>query len=340
MNDLAQRLHDGVPEAPALDGLAVRAEGLARRSRGRRRGLAVSGVVAATLVAASLPRFLAPTDDVATAPSPPITPATSAPTCVQPTAVDHDDVTVGRVAWVAFCSPGGSRAAALVSDAVLTDGAAELVAGWRDGARPDTGAGCAEPREATAYSIQVGFTDGTVAGISGASPRGCPPQLPGAGMLGSDPYVDLMTALGAQALASSATTDAEVAACPEQPQWLVLPEADTAGLARSVAADGRLCRYVDGALSRSQDLAGPDAEAVRLAALSSFRPTFTPRSGCEAEGRSVLAVIRTGVGEFVVHVADPACDRVAVGAYGGPLQILGVPGHRLRKVVASVSGPS
>ena len=162
MNDLSQRLKDGVPTPPDLSGVAARSAHDGHRRRTRRRLAAVAAVVVLAAGGVVLPRMLSG--------GPPDVAERSEPQCVS--SAEAPPVELGRqpATWVRFCRPadeGATRQARVPDGAVTGSLAAAVVQAWADRVvdrecRPES-----PPVPSRLFRIQVGLADGGVAEIAG-----------------------------------------------------------------------------------------------------------------------------------------------------------------------------
>lgn len=173
-DQLSELLRGGVPEPPALDGLAESATRRAVARRGRRR-LAITGAAALAVVVAVLtPTLIDRTTDAGTPTGPAATVAPPPQSTDGPedasgigecrADVTHDSFPDSPGVSVRFCEVGALNAAsasAIVPDVVLTDAAAELA----DGLSNRLDGHCASIREPNPFRIQVTFADGSATEI-------------------------------------------------------------------------------------------------------------------------------------------------------------------------------
>ena len=165
MNDLSQRLKDGVPAPPGpgeLGGIGARAAATGRRRRTQRRLASVAAAAVAVVAAGGLllPRVLGD--------GPPDVAERSEPQCVASADAPVERIGSTTATWVRFCEldePG--QVARFPRGVVTGDRAAALVQGWADWVvdsrcRPETPA-----VPSRLFRIQVGLADGSVTEIEG-----------------------------------------------------------------------------------------------------------------------------------------------------------------------------
>lgn len=150
-------------------------------------------------------------------------PAAAPAECVDAADATRDGVE-GAPVWVRFC-PGEERYTApaeVPSDALTThldllDGLEE-----RDAQTTSAGRPCDEASLGRTYEVQIGYADGGVATISGATDPGCAGTLGSGGAVGGPDglgvYGLVMTAFGRQyADAFEDVEEADPLVCPEEP---------------------------------------------------------------------------------------------------------------------------
>jgi hypothetical protein len=160
MNDLSQRLKDGVPTPPDatdLSGIAARSVADGRRRRTRRRFASVAAVVVLAAGGVALPRVL---DD-----SPPDVAERSEPQCVATPDAPVAEVATQEATWVRFCDlpadEPGARAR-FPRGAVTGGVAALLVESWSEGLVDGTCHPETPPVPSRRFRIQIGLSDGGV----------------------------------------------------------------------------------------------------------------------------------------------------------------------------------
>lgn len=289
MTDLAELLRDGVPEPPALAGLAAAAEARGRRTRGRRRvGLVVA---AAVLVAAPFVVGATVTRDETR----PTTPATAPPDLDTSCRVHGDGAQEGTAdaVYVRLCPAGrdlGGTSVAIVADVALTtrlDQAVPLVS--------DVHLCPLAPNDG-AYTVQIGHADGSVSGYGS--------QCPGA-------YAALMGWIAEQEAADLPEITFRRPACPP-----LMPRGSRAPVLREdigsnplaflpvVAAIG--CTYDTAGRVTPFPVSADEGEQVRLAALSSVvRSSLFCAGSVTSTSRVVLALADGSRHE--VNVRTGAC---------------------------------
>ncbi len=165
MNNLTQRLKDGVPTPPDptdLSGIATRAAAAGRRRRAQRRLASVAAVALLAVGGVLLPRVL---DD-----EPPDVAERSEPQCVASADAPLEEIAIQEASWVRFCDladPGAAQRARFPRGAVTGGLAAAVVQGWSDWALDSACGKETPPVPSRLFRIQVGLADGSVTEIEG-----------------------------------------------------------------------------------------------------------------------------------------------------------------------------
>jgi len=163
MNDLSQRLKDGVPPAPDptdLSSIAVRAATAGRRRRTQRRLASVAAVAVVAAGGVLLPRVLGD--------GPPDVAQRSEPACVAEADAPLAEIGSQEATWVRFCEVETEGPRARHPRGVVTGSLAmAVVRGWRDWlperqCSPET-----PPVPSRLFRVQVGLADGSVVEIDG-----------------------------------------------------------------------------------------------------------------------------------------------------------------------------
>lgn len=328
MTDLMQRMRDGVPDAPDLDGLAERAETDARQHRGRRRGVAMAAVATVTAVAIVAPRVIDRSDPpLRGTERPPLTDTL----CVGPGNLDHEDFTQGTAEYVRFCPapPTSEWGAALVPFDVLVNGAAQLVASWQDDvqAYPET-VSCPYDPWATEFRVQIGFSDGTVEQLGGQTNSCLAHAFAGeVGVWdGSRISSSLMTELAAQVRGPSGPDRTDLTCPPELGDIADGPEVGAP--TKFFAREGLVCEYEFGSLASSGPLSAESSEKVRLTALGQWRPSNRLVDCGRQSGPTLVTYLRTRGGDAVLWVMQGGCQTLF--SWGpAPTHFLGEPSPNL-----------
>lgn len=161
MNDLSQRLRDGVPTPPDLTDVAARSAAAGRRRRTQRR---LAGVVAVVVLAAggvALPRMLAD--------GPPDPAERSEPPCVASPDAPLAQITTQEATWIRFCQPADERAtrqARFSRGAITGQLARSVVEGFAYMVDSECGSET-PPVPSRLFRAQIGLADGSVAQVAG-----------------------------------------------------------------------------------------------------------------------------------------------------------------------------
>ena len=165
MNDLTQRLKDGVPTPPDptdLSLIATRAAAVGRRRRAQRRLGSVAAVALLAVGGVLLPRVLAD--------EPPDVAERSEPQCVASADAPLEEIATQEATWVRFCDladPGAAQRARFPRGAVTGGLATAVVQGWSDWVLDSDCGKETPPVPSRLFRIQVGLADGSVAEIEG-----------------------------------------------------------------------------------------------------------------------------------------------------------------------------
>jgi len=222
--------------------------------------------VVALVVALALPALSGCEDDS----PPPVPEADSA--CVAAADLDHGSIAEGTAVWIRSCPVRGMyrKEAALLPTTVLTDGVADIVDAWGEQILPkgEKYFGCAVPTGVTAYRLQVGYADGTVAGILGTT-DGCPDRTLHGEQVASDTFDDVARAIGRQLTDPDFTALGPALACPERP-WSPWPRRapltdETTAVVQRTADLVLVCTYPGRGPARERIISRDGAEEVRLA---------------------------------------------------------------------------
>ena len=297
--ELRTLLTEGVPDGPALTGLAARAEAGARRTRRVRRVgavLVVASVVAAVVV---IPRLVGSGPHAAPTPTGPAAPAT----CVPQTALDHQDFRTGTAAWVLACPGTPARLSMPLPSLTLRRGAADLVGAWQEKAYVAAPFVSCPTAVYPSAIVEVGFTDGTIAAVGVSGCRGT--ILPGDEAINDGPveFADAFsTAVHQEYQGVVRDVSGGGVLCPATPHPVHADGRSESALSENgallnlPALTAFVCRYHDGRLVG--EVRSVDANALLLASSSGW---YLPSARDLA---AVQAPVRRGLDDYVVVLGD------------------------------------